>query len=140
MSDDRGSAVVEFTYLGVLLLVPLVYVMLTVFSVQKAAFGVTEAARAAGRAYATAGSDEAGRERAAFATRLALADQGLEPEAPPRLVCEAVPCLSPGAAVTVSVTYRVPLPLVGDLFGVVPGSIPVTGRHVAVVDRFRAPS
>ena len=139
MTDDRGSAVVEFTYLGVLLLIPLVYVLLTVFTVQKAAFGVTEAARAAGRAYTTASSPDAANERAMQATRLALTDQGLDPDVRPRLACETTPCLSPGAAVTVTVTYDVPLPLLGNVFGVVPASIPVTGRHVAVVDRFRAP-
>ena len=139
MSDDRGSAVVEFTYLGVLLLVPLVYVLLTVFAVQKAAFGVTEAARAAGRAFTTASSADDAYTRAQHATRLALTDQGLDTDVTPTLDCSQTPCLTPGSTVTVTVTYRVPLPILGDVFGVVPGSIPVTGRHVAVVDRFRAP-
>ena len=139
MSDDRGSAVVEFTYLGVLLLVPLVYVLLTVFAVQKAAFAVTEAARAAGRAFTTASSTEDAYMRAQHATRLALTDQGLGADVTPGLDCAQIPCLTKGSTVTVTVTYRVPLPIIGDVFGVVPGSIPVTGRHVAVVDRFRAP-
>ena len=50
--DDDGNALVEFTVLSLLLLVPLVYVLLGVFQVQRAAFGVTEAARQAGRAFA----------------------------------------------------------------------------------------
>ena len=33
---DDGNALLEFTYLAVLLMVPLVYVLLTVFQVQRA--------------------------------------------------------------------------------------------------------
>ena len=56
-------------------MVPLVYVLLAVFQVQRAAFGVTEAARQAGRAFVTAGSDRRGAR--ARAAQLALADQGV---------------------------------------------------------------
>ena len=74
---DDGNALLEFTYLAVLLMVPLVYVLLTVFQVQRASFGVTEAARQAGRAYATSDDASAGRARAQVAARLAMRDQGL---------------------------------------------------------------
>ncbi|MFI5955247.1 hypothetical protein [Cryptosporangium sp. NPDC051539] len=47
---DDGSAIIEFVWGGVLLLVPLLYVVLAVFEVQRNAFAVTEAAREAGRA------------------------------------------------------------------------------------------
>ena len=59
-TGDAGNALVEFTYLAVLLMVPLVYVLLAGFQVQRAAFGVTEAARQAGRAYARADSGAEG--------------------------------------------------------------------------------
>ena len=133
---EDGNALVEFAYLAVLLMVPLVYVLLTVFEVQRAAFGVTEAARQAGRAFATADSAGQGQARARVAAELALRDQGLE-------LCESclVPPsgpLVPGAAISVRVEHRVVLPLVGGLFdGAVPASIPVRATHVEVVDRFR---
>ena len=38
---ERGSAIVEFHFLGLLLLVPLVYVLLAVLDVQRASYGVT---------------------------------------------------------------------------------------------------
>ena len=135
-SGDRGSALVEFSSLAVLLMVPLVYVLLTVFQVQRAAFGVTEAARQAGRAYVTADDPAQGRQRARAAADLALADQGLELCAS----CLAPPAgaLTPGGSVTVRVEHRVVLPLLGGLFrGAVPPSIPVRATHVEVVDRFR---
>lgn len=47
---ERGNALVEFTWLAVLLMIPLVYLMLTVFQVQKAAYAMEAASREAGRA------------------------------------------------------------------------------------------
>ena len=135
-SGDDGNAMVEFTYLAVLLMVPLVYVLLTVFQVQRAAFGVTEAARQAGRAYVTADDAITGRVRARAAAELALQDQGLTLCAS----CLASPsgAVVPGGSVSVRVEHRVVLPLVGGLFrGAVPPSIPVRATHVEVVDRFR---
>ena len=56
--DESGSALVELTWLSLLLLVPLVYVLLAVFAVQSGSYAVSGAARAAARAYALA-PDEA---------------------------------------------------------------------------------
>jgi hypothetical protein len=52
--SDRGSAIVEFHFLGILLLVPLVYILLAVLDVQRTSYGVTQAAREAGRIFAAA--------------------------------------------------------------------------------------
>ena len=41
---DDGTAVIEFVGVTLLLLLPLLYLLLAVFSVQRAAFGVTQAA------------------------------------------------------------------------------------------------
>ena len=57
---ESGSAVVEVVWLGILLLIPMVWIVLSVFEVQRGAFGVTAAARAAGRAYALAPDDVLG--------------------------------------------------------------------------------
>ena len=135
MGDD-GNALVEFSYLAVLLMIPLVYVLLTVFQVQRAAFGVTEAARQAGRAYATATDQAQGRARARVAADLALQDQGLV--LCPSCLAPPTGQLVPGGTVRVRVEHRVVLPLLGGLFrGAVPPSIPVRATHVEVVDRFR---
>lgn len=137
---EDGNALVEFTYLAVLLMVPLVYLLLTVFQVQRAAFGVTEAARQAGRAYARADSPDQGQARADEAARLALADQGIEDAGGPVVDCpDPGPCLSPGSTVVVTVRYRVRLSLLGGLFSrTTAPAVPVTAVHVQVVDRFRA--
>jgi hypothetical protein len=117
-------------------MIPLVYVLTTTFQVQRAAFGVTEAARQAGRAYATADSDAQGRLRADAAARLALQDQGIELTEPVGLAPSDG--VAAGSVVRVRVSHRVPLPLVGGLFrDVVPPNIPVRADHLAVVDRFK---
>lgn len=135
--DDDGSALVEFTYLSVLLMVPLVYVLVSVFLVQRAVFGTTEAARQAGRAFATASSVDEGRARGTAAAELALKDQGVDLVREVRFDCLGGPCLSPGSRVRVTVRYDVHLPGLGAVFGASGrGAIPVTAQHVAYVDRF----
>lgn len=134
---DDGNALVEFTYLAVLLMVPLVYVLLSLFLVQRAAFGVTEAARQAGRAYALADDQATAAVRAAAASELALADQGVRGADPPQVQCLGA-CLSPGSAVRVTVSYDVELPVLAALLPHrLRPRIPVTARHLAVVDVFR---
>ena len=56
----------------------MLWIVLSVFEVQRGAFGVSSAARSAGRAYALAPNDAVGQARAEAAVRLALDDQGLE--------------------------------------------------------------
>ena len=133
--DERGSAMVEFTYLAVLLMVPLVYVLLAVFSVQSAAFGVTEAARQAGRAFVTAESEAEGRARAAVAARLALEDQGVDEAVVPSISC--VERDGRCDTVRVEVTHLVQLPLISPLPPADRGGYRVTGVHVTGFDRFR---
>ena len=135
LRGEEGNALVEFTYLAVLLMVPLVYVLTAAFQVQRAAFGVTEAARQAGRAYATADDPASGTARARTAARLALADQGVSCS-----TCLTGPAgdLAPDSRVTVTVRYRVELPVLGVFFrGESAPSIPVSSTHVEVVDRLR---
>ena len=102
----------EFVFLAVLLLVPLLYVVITAVSVQRSAFAMTAAARDAGRAYATAGSDSLGEARAEAAVQLALADQGVR-WSPDGRVVRCDPCVyAPGSIFTVSLAAEVPMPLV----------------------------
>jgi hypothetical protein len=140
---DAGNAVLEFLFLAVLLMVPLVYLLLTVFTVQRAAYAVSSASREAGRVFVAADSVALGRARAEAATAIVLRDSGLTPApASLDLACSAQPCLTPGATVNVVLTYAVELPLapplLADAVGEGGATIAVTGRHVEVVDRFRA--
>ncbi|HTY73338.1 MAG TPA: pilus assembly protein [Actinomycetes bacterium] len=141
MRGERGSATIEFTFLSVLLLVPLVYVVLSVSQVQRNAYAAAEAARDAGRAYVRADSAQEGERAAYAAARLAFRDQGLElPADAVAISCSADPCLTPGSRVVVSIRVRAVLPGVPALARSA-ASVAVSARHVEVVDAYReAPS
>jgi hypothetical protein len=108
------------TWLGILLLVPLVWILLSVFTVQRGAFAVSGAARAAARAYVLAPSDALGEQRARAAALQALDDQGVE-DAPLDVVvtCEPYPhaCHSGTSVVTVRIGSSVRIPLLPLLLG-----------------------
>lgn len=137
---DAGSAVVEFLGVSLLLLVPLVYLVLTLGRIQAAAFAAEGAAREAGRVVVSAASFGEGVARARAAADLAFADQGIEASGADAvsLACEADPCLEPGARILVDVAVRVGLPGVPAVIrSSVPTEIPVSAQFVAVVDEFR---
>ena len=129
--SERGSALIEVTWLAILLLVPLVYLLISVFDVQRGAFGVSAASRAAGRAYALADTDAEGRSRARSAARTALADQGIEGGFDLDISCTPTPrnCLSPGSVITVVVRTRVDLPLAPAALGGGAPSFRVDSTH-----------
>lgn len=140
-TGDQGSALVEFCFLSVLLLVPLVYLVVVLGRVQAAALAAQTAAREAGRAFVTAADDRGARQRAVSAARIAFSDQGFDRsgEGMMELACDREPCLQPDARVDVRTRVRVELPGVpAFLDGVVPAVVVVDARHVVAVDRFRA--
>lgn len=114
---DRGSALVELTWLGLLLLVPLLWIVLAVFEVQRGALAVSSAARAAGRAFALAESDPAGSARAHVAAAQVLADQGVEEPFVVSVTCTPLPhqCHTGTSIITVTVSSGVDLPAFGLL-------------------------
>jgi Flp pilus assembly protein TadG len=141
---DGGAAIVEFVLLGMVLLVPLMYLVLAVSVVQRNVYGVTQAAREAGRAYATGTAGNAA-DRAAYAARLAVEDQGLSPDGvalrygPADADCDAASTepwpLTPGAEFALCVSRPITVPAVpGVLLG---QRNTVTGRYLVHVDDYR---
>jgi Flp pilus assembly protein TadG len=142
--DDGGNAILEFVFVAVIVMLPLVYLIVAVASVQNSRLAVTQAAREAGRAFATSdtAADAAIRTRAAV--RIALDDQGLPDDATVRFVaadagCDAgsvEPKLAPGATFAVCVSRHVDVPAVPS---VLQGhGITTVGRYVVHIDDFRA--
>ena len=117
--DERGNGVVEFVWLGILLLVPMVWIVLSVFDVQRGAFGISAAARSAARAYALAPDDGSGSVRAREAVRVAMADQGLDQPVDVRITCTPYPsdCHAGTSVITVRVASAVRLPWLPDALG-----------------------
>ncbi|ASN20910.1 hypothetical protein [Arthrobacter sp. YN] len=134
---EQGSAVVEFTFLAVLLMVPVVYFVVTVGQIQGGSFAVVGAADQAAKVFvARGGLSDAGAaaERAVF---LALGDYGHAPDkAKVEVSCDRADCLSAGARVTVKVTLDVPLPLMpfGDTVGL--NAARLSASATQVVGRF----
>ncbi|MET3718360.1 hypothetical protein [Arthrobacter sp. UYEF21] len=110
---EEGSAVVEFTFLALLLMVPLVYFIITVGQIQGGSFAVVGAADQAAKVFVAqpnAASAQAAAEQAAL---IALADFGHETSAAQVSTrCDPADCQAAGAAVTITVNLTVPLPFV----------------------------
>lgn len=138
--NERGSGVVEFSWLVLLLLVPLVYLLLAVFDVQRASYGAAAASRAAGRAFVLAPDQATGYARAESAARVVLADQGVDAAAASvDVACSPTPgaCLTPGSTITVAVTVQQPVPLVPDVFGSSSPTVRVRSSHAEPYGTFR---
>lgn len=95
---ERGSAVVEFLGVSLVLLVPLVYLVLTMARIQAASFAAEGAAREAGRLIAQAETMADGVAAAQLGVELAFADQGLDVDAASSLTitCSVPDCLTAG--------------------------------------------
>ncbi len=137
---EDGSALVELTWLGLLLLVPMLWILVSVFEVQRGAFAVSAAARSAGRAYALAPTDGEGHQRAVAAARQALADQGIE-DAPldVRVTCRPFPadCHSGTSVVTVVIRSRVDLPLLPSALGGRRPAFALDASHTVPIGQFQ---
>jgi hypothetical protein len=139
-SREQGSAALEVLVLGVLLLVPLVYLVLTVAALQGAAFGAEGAARQAARSLALAATDAAGRRTADTAATIALADWHIDPGAAQITVrCTPDPddCGTPRGTVDVRVRVAATLPLLPPALALdAPGTVPIEARSVQRVSMF----
>jgi hypothetical protein len=138
---DRGSAVVEFVTVGLLVLVPMLYLVLAIGRIQAGVLATEAASRAAVRAITSADTEGEGRAAARSLIGYALSDQGFDadPDAVTDVLCSGDECLTPGGRVTVTVEVTVPLP---GLPMLLPGDaavgVPVSATHVGAVDEFRA--
>ena len=137
--NDDGTAIVEFVWLAILLLVPLLYIVLAAFDTQRAAYAASAAARSAGRAFVTAPDQASGYARAREAVRLAYADQRLDDVPSVTITCRPDPrqCLTPGSVVRAEVHSSVALPLMPAVFGSSPPGISVESEHEAPYGTFR---
>lgn len=140
---DTGSAIVEFTFLAIIVIVPLLYLVIGFSAVQRGIFAATAGAREAGRAMGTADDPATGMQRAQYAAELAVADQAVDLEglqvgyAPAGSDCSAAgsyqPALVPGERFVVCVTVVVRVPGLPDFIE----TNTATGMFVVERDSFR---
>jgi hypothetical protein len=137
---DDGSASLEFITAGLLLLVPLVYLVLAMAAIQGGALSVEGASRQAARVFVQAGNAGEAQSRAQTAVDFALDDFGFEAaNRVVKITCRPNPavCLTRRGFVTVTVTASVPLPLVPNILSLKePFAVPMSATSTEQVSRF----
>lgn len=134
LRDDTGAAPLELVTVGVLLLVPLVYLVITLAVLQSATFAAEGAARHAARLYVQADSVREADRAIERSLAITVDDHGIEPDAVAVSVrCSPASndCLARGALVTVGIRIDVPLPLAAS------AGIPIEATATQQVSRFR---
>ncbi len=135
---ERGSASIEFIVVGVAIILPLIYIAITVLTLNAAQFASNQAAREGARAFVTSTSNSSANQRVSMAANQAFADYGLSESEPQiAITCDHISCLTPGGRVSVEVTTWVPLPFVprwgsSDLV-----TMPITSQATLLVDQYR---
>ena len=138
--DETGSASLEFVTAGLVLLLPLVYLVLTMSAIQAGALAVEGASRHAARVYVQSPDGAQAVARAQRAVDVALADYGLDAgTATVVITCEPDPgdCLTRRGFVTVAVMTSVPLPLVPPVLDLdLALAVPLSSTATQQVSRF----
>lgn len=140
VNADSGSASLEFITAGLVLLLPIVYLVLTMSAIQGGALAVEGASRQAARVYVDARSTEQAHADASAAMAVALADYGIDAtEAKVIVSCRPDPgdCLARRGFVTVSVTSTIALPLIPPVLSLHgPAGVPLSSTATEQVSRF----
>lgn len=136
---DAGSAALEFILVGLILLVPIVYLIVALGAIQEQALGVEAGARHLARTIASA--DDAASADASAERVLAsiAAEYGIDREALTiEITCSgSSTCPEAGATLLVTLSTRVALPLVPSVLGLdTAASVPVTATGVQKVSRY----
>lgn len=132
--EESGSAMIEFVFLVLLLMVPLVYLVVASSQLQAASYAAVGAADHAAKVFVAAPNPAAGRAAAHDAVTVALGNMGIAASrADIDYSCSAA-CLSPGSTVTVSVRISTVLPFLPDGIALNTGHVGATATHR--IDRF----
>lgn len=142
LGDERGSAALEFIVGGVILLVPIVYLIVTLGIIQSHALGVEATSRHVARAVASAESVEDADARAAAVLDSLVREYEIDADTlAVDVSCVGRPAECPGAGETVRVTdaASVPLPLVPPVLGLDEATrVGVESSSVQKVSRYRS--
>ena len=136
LTHEDGSAVVEFTFLALLLMVPLVYFVITVGQIQGGSFAVVGAADQAAKVYVAQPDAPTAQAAAEQTVALALSDFGHPAErATMTTSCNPADCQAAGTTITVTVRLNVPLPFIPFADGL--SATEVEASSTQLVGRYR---
>lgn len=136
--SDRGSAALEFILVGLLLLVPLVYLVVALGQIQGQSLGAEAAARHIARAVSIATDADDAQNRADAVLAAVTDEYGLE-GVDLSIACTPAGAACPRAGATLHVTVRttVTLPLVPPVLGLEQvAAIPIEATAAHKVSRF----
>ncbi|WP_203579790.1 TadE family protein [Microbacterium hibisci] len=137
-ATDRGSAALEFIVVGLILLVPLVYIVVALGLIQGQSLGAEAASRHIARAVSTAADADDARARADAVLAAVSEEYGLD-DVDLSIGCTpaGAACPSAGATLHVSVRTVVALPLVPPVLELDRiAAIPVEASAAHKVSRF----
>ncbi|WP_345435198.1 TadE family protein [Microbacterium gilvum] len=139
-ADERGSAALEFLVGGLLLLVPLAYLVVMLGSVQEHALGVEAAARHAAHVLARSDGHAEGIGEVQRVIAAVAVEYGMDPAAlEVAVTCPGAHsgCPEPGTTVVVTIAAQVPLPFIPPVLGLDQlASFPVEATSAQRVSRF----
>ncbi|MFI8631748.1 TadE/TadG family type IV pilus assembly protein [Microbacterium sp. NPDC077663] len=138
--DESGSAALEFIVGGVVLLVPIVYLIVTLGMIQSHALGVEAASRHVARAVSSAEGAEDADARAAAVLDSIVREYDLDADTldvDVSCVGDSTACPAAGETLRVTVAASVPLPLVPPVLGLQDATrIGVESSSVQKVSRY----
>lgn len=140
LREDEGSAALEFILVGLLLLVPLVYLIVALGLIQGQSLGAEAGARHIARSLSTAEDPDAGRTSADRILASVIDEYDLDPATVGvSFSCRPAgpTCPQAGATLVVTVQTRVTLPFVPPVLGLERlASIPIQASAAQKISRF----
>jgi hypothetical protein len=141
LREQQGSSSLEFITVGMIMLIPLVYLVLTMSAIQGGALAAEGAARQAARVFVQAETVAEAQDSAGRAIEFALNNYSIDiSDSSVEIVCTPDPanCLTRHGYVTVNVAVVVDLPLAPPvLTGNFPVQIPLDATATQQVSQFR---
>ena len=133
---ESGRASIEFLVFAIVVFIPMVFFIQSLWAIQAAAIAAEQASRDAVRVFIQHRDPSSASANAEAVARRVLAEHGVT--GPTRLErsCQPAPCLSPGSRVSIRVTTEVTLwqvPLTANAW---PLTIPVTASNQARVSTY----
>ncbi len=137
LRDARGQALLETILLGLLFLVPLVWMLGLVGEMQRAALATSAGAREAASDAARASTTASARARIESAVEIALSDQGLEPERA-RIAVSGTRGFIRGGSIRITVAYPVRVATIPWLGSIADPVIWVRTESASLIEPYRS--
>lgn len=131
MNSEDGNVITEFIGVVIGLMIPVMFIATSCWTFVQTELVLRNASESMARAYVVAPNQKVAVQRTRAILLLALQDQATSPsQVHTRIVCSQSPCLTSGAAVTISLTRRTSVSIPG--FG--KRTLTQTQSHTEIVD------